>query len=122
MVGREDNAAGRTARFANLFTETQPAIPGDAAEHPWRGEQRTRDAGFRHDRAGRHADRLRHNAYTDPKALELLRTGRYLIEANLVCNQLLVFQLMVCSITVLLSSQATGLKLRPSPILISHAP
>lgn len=89
LVGREDNPAGAPARFA-------ATLRGLRAEYPQvnlslhAGESANADSNVT-DTISLGASRIGHgiNARLDPKAMELLRTGRYMIEVCLMSNRAL---------------------------------
>ncbi len=87
LVGREDNPAGRPARFVRVLGDLRQRYP-DVLLSLHAGESSERDASVAETLA-LGASRIGHgtNAYLDPHALELLAQGRYLIEVSLISNQ-----------------------------------
>ena len=87
LVGREDNPAGNPTRFTRTLTELRKQYP-DVALSIHAGESAEPDSHVADTIALLGATRIGHgiNAYRDPRAMDLLRTGRYLIEINLVSN------------------------------------
>jgi adenosine deaminase CECR1 len=89
LVGREDNPAGAPARFASLFTELRAQYPRvNLSLHA--GESATADSHVA-ETIALGATRIGHgiNSRLDPQAMDLLRSGRYLIEICLMSNRAL---------------------------------
>ena len=86
LVGREDNPAGEPARYTKVLSELRKHYP-DVALSLHAGESSEPDSHVA-DSLALGATRIGHgiNAYRDPRSMDLLRTGRYLIEINLVSN------------------------------------
>lgn len=89
LVGREDNAEGRPLRFDSVLRDLRRKYPHVRLSlHA--GESSEADTHVA-ETIALGADRIGHgtNAYLDPGALNLLRSGRYLIEVSLISNQML---------------------------------
>jgi len=89
LVGREDNDAGTPSRFTALFREMTARYPQvQISLHA--GESAARDSHVV-ESIGLGATRIGHgiNAALDPAAMDLLRTGRYLVEICLLSNRAL---------------------------------
>lgn len=86
LVGREDNPDGRPARFAKVLSGLRRQYP-DVHLSLHAGESSQPDSNVA-DTLALGAERIGHgtNAYLDPSAMRLLRTGRYLIEVSLLSN------------------------------------
>jgi adenosine deaminase CECR1 len=89
LVGREDNPEGRPMRFDSVLRDLRRKYP-DVRLSLHAGESSTADSHVAQTIA-LGADRIGHgtNAYLDPNAINLLRSGRYLIEVSLISNQML---------------------------------
>jgi adenosine deaminase CECR1 len=87
LVGREDNPAGRPARFAGLLKELEREYP-DVLLSLHAGESSEADGNVAETLA-MGAKRIGHgtNAYLDPRAMESLASRRYLIEVSLISNE-----------------------------------
>ena len=86
LVGREDNPAGRPARFVTVIRDLRQKYP-DVLLSLHAGESSERDTSVAETLA-LGASRIGHgiNAHLDPRAMELLKSRRYLIEASLISN------------------------------------
>ena len=89
LVGREDNPEGRPLRFENVLGDLRRKYP-DVRLSLHAGESSAADTHVA-ETISLGADRIGHgtNAYLDPIAINLLRSGRYLIEVSLISNQML---------------------------------
>jgi len=87
LVGREDNPAGRPARFVSVIGDLRQKYP-EVLLSLHAGESEERDQSVAETLA-LGAIRIGHgiNAYLDPHAMELLSSRRYLIEVSLISNQ-----------------------------------
>jgi adenosine deaminase CECR1 len=87
LVGREDNPAGRPARFVDVIKDLRQRYP-DVLLSLHAGESGERDSSVAETLA-LGASRIGHgiNAYLDPRALEMLASHRTLIEVSLISNQ-----------------------------------
>ena len=87
LVGREDNPAGRPARFVDTIDDLRRRYP-DVLLSLHAGESSERDSSVAETLA-LGASRIGHgtNAYLDPRAMEMLANGRTLIEVSLISNQ-----------------------------------
>ena len=89
LVGREDNPAGAPSRFANILGELRREYPGvKLSLHA--GESAQADSNVA-ESITMGAARIGHgiNALRDPNAMDLLRTGRYMVETCLISNRAL---------------------------------
>ena len=89
LVGREDNPAGSPQRFTKILSELRQQYP-EVALSLHAGESATPDTNVAQTLA-LGATRIGHgiNAWQDPRAMQLLKKGPYLIEINLVSNLVL---------------------------------
>jgi adenosine deaminase CECR1 len=104
LVGREDNPAGAPSRFAGLFRELRSRYPGvNLSIHA--GENAMADSHVA-ETIAMGATRIGHgiNARLDPQAMDLLRSGRYLVEICLMSNRALGY--------------VPDLKLHPFPVYL----
>jgi adenosine deaminase CECR1 len=87
LVGREDNPAGRPARFVEVMRDLRQRYP-DVLLSLHAGESSERDTSVAETLA-LGARRIGHgtNAYLDPRAMAILALGRHLIEVSLISNQ-----------------------------------
>jgi adenosine deaminase CECR1 len=87
LVGREDNPAGRPARFVEVMRHLRQQYP-DVLLSLHAGESSERDTSVAETLA-LGASRIGHgtNAHLDPHAMEMLAEGRNLIEVSLISNQ-----------------------------------
>lgn len=87
LVGREDNPAGRPARFVDIIKDLRQRYP-DVLLSLHAGESAERDTSVAETLA-LGASRIGHgtNAYLDPHAMEMLGGGGHLIEVSLISNQ-----------------------------------
>lgn len=87
LVGREDDPRGRPARFAGVLRELRRRYP-DVALSLHAGESAAKDTNVA-ETIALGAARIGHgtNAYMDPRAMALLRRGKFLIEVSLISSQ-----------------------------------
>jgi adenosine deaminase CECR1 len=89
LVGREDNPAGSPTRFSHILRDLRREYPGvNLSLHA--GESAKADSNVA-ETIAMGAARIGHgiNALQDPKAMDLLRTGRYMVETCLISNRAL---------------------------------